>query len=120
MWTLDEALTLIREHQAFARECDYNLALAGGVLNTGQSTNDLDILAVPRSANRQPNETPLVERIFGGPNRALAMTDVYDGEDDELAGRILYRGQINDKNVDLIVIDFAWVQWVQKGSLCDS
>lgn len=46
VWTLDSALPVIRELQFKALQCGYHLALGGGVLNKGQSFNDLDIYAL--------------------------------------------------------------------------
>ena len=46
-WYLEEALQIIRMLQPSARSCGYHLALAGGVLNTGSSSNDLDIIVLP-------------------------------------------------------------------------
>jgi len=53
-WTLEGALVLIRELQPNAMKAGYYLALAGGVLNSGASTNDLDLVAVPRTTNGTP------------------------------------------------------------------
>ena len=50
MWTLETALAFIREHQPKVAPLGYYLALGGGVLNTGSSVNDLDIVAVPRTS----------------------------------------------------------------------
>jgi hypothetical protein len=48
MWLLDDALLLIRSIRTQCMdETGYYLALAGGVLNTGQSVRDLDLVAVP-------------------------------------------------------------------------
>ena len=49
--TLEDALEIIRYMQPLAKECNYYLALAGGVLNKGYSRNDLDIIAVPATSD---------------------------------------------------------------------
>ena len=106
MWTLDDALTLIRQHQPLALKADCNLGLAGGVLNTGASTNDLDVLCVPRCARRKPDIATIVNAFFG-PYQSPEILSEYDGTDDELSGRMIFRGQVAPgKRVDLIVIDF--------------
>lgn len=48
---LEEALKLIRYMQPRAKECNYYLTLAGGVLNNGYSDNDIDIVAIPSNNN---------------------------------------------------------------------
>ena len=47
-WTLDAALEWVRERQPVMMRNGWYLALAGGVLNRGRSTNDLDLVAMPR------------------------------------------------------------------------
>ena len=48
-WDLDSALSLVREMRPKIMTAGWYLALAGGVLNNGQSTRDLDLVAVPMS-----------------------------------------------------------------------
>ena len=48
IWTLDSALQLIRNLQPGCEERGWYLALAGGVLNKGHSTGDLDLVAMPK------------------------------------------------------------------------
>lgn len=47
MWTLDEALLLIRDLQPAVSGVGYHIALAGGVLNKGASNKDLDLIFLP-------------------------------------------------------------------------
>jgi hypothetical protein len=47
LWTLDDALTLVRALQPFTRQFGYHLTLGGGVLNVGSSTKDLDLFFLP-------------------------------------------------------------------------
>ncbi len=47
MWTLDESIELVRRLMPGAKECRYDLSLGGGVLRTGMSKNDLDIICGP-------------------------------------------------------------------------
>lgn len=49
MWTIEDALSLIRQLQPKAMEAGWCLMLGGGVLNNGYSDNDLDLLAYPRN-----------------------------------------------------------------------
>lgn len=60
-WDLASAAVFIRNIQEQAHACGYNLLLGGGVLNNGFSANDLDIVAMPRSLQRRPDETSLLE-----------------------------------------------------------
>ncbi len=48
-WTMDTALCLIRQMQSGCMKHGYYVALAGSVLNNGQSDNDLDLVLVPMS-----------------------------------------------------------------------
>jgi hypothetical protein len=50
MWTLDEALPLIRKIAEAARTCGYSVALYGSVLVRGESTKDLDIFFIEQEA----------------------------------------------------------------------
>lgn len=52
MWSLDDAITFARELQPNANAAGWFIALAGGVLNRGSSSHDLDIVAVPMSTAR--------------------------------------------------------------------
>lgn len=47
MWTLEEGLKFIRMCQPVAAAYGYNLSLGGGVLNSGKSEHDLDIVVAP-------------------------------------------------------------------------
>lgn len=47
-WRIEDALLFIREHNPQMEPLGFYLALAGGVLNYGQSNNDLDILVMLR------------------------------------------------------------------------
>ncbi len=47
MWTLEQALTLVRELQPELHARKYHAALGGGVLNTGLSYHDLDLYIFP-------------------------------------------------------------------------
>ncbi len=48
--TIDDALHLVRSIQDKVMASGYYLALAGGCLNKGVSTNDIDLVAVPRDS----------------------------------------------------------------------
>jgi len=52
-WTINSALAFIRELQPRAMEAGWCILLGGGVLNRGESKNDLDLLAYPRTATSE-------------------------------------------------------------------
>jgi len=89
MWALDNALTFIRSNQPAAMDAGYYLALAGGVLNKGFSTNDLDVVAVPRQQQHSRKE---LLSLFPGvqPSGRVYAATVYEIKADQ---------------VDLIIID---------------
>lgn len=47
MWTLEDALDVIKILQPKLREINYHVTLGGGVLNNGSSPNDLDLYFLP-------------------------------------------------------------------------
>lgn len=47
LWTIGEALQLVRLMQPLSRAYGYHLAMGGGVLNNGESTKDLDFYFLP-------------------------------------------------------------------------
>lgn len=66
-WTIAEALEFIRRHQPVAMEKGFYLALAGGVLNKGESINDLDLVAMPRTQNSSVQEiSNYFDKVLGG------------------------------------------------------
>lgn len=50
MWTMPEAFSFLRELTQFARPAGWFFGLTGGVLITGQSRHDIDIIAIPLDA----------------------------------------------------------------------
>lgn len=67
LWTLEDALAVVRDLQFKALQCGYHLALAGGVLNKGYSHNDLDVIVMPLDGKDQKRDKFLesVERQIG-------------------------------------------------------
>ncbi len=66
MWTLQSALEFIAELSPLVREVGYELALAGSVLKSGGSNNDLDIIVFPTTTAHQHVEAlELALRFFG-------------------------------------------------------
>lgn len=64
-WTLDEALTLIRQYQYGFHSLKFHVALGGGVLNNGTSIHDLDLYVLPFDNEKETKSIiPLIKSIF--------------------------------------------------------
>lgn len=59
-WTLDSALSWIRERQPAVMAAGWYMALAGGVLNNGSSRKDLDLVLMPRTSNSRREQLILL------------------------------------------------------------
>ena len=73
MWTLTEALALIRDLQSQLKPLHYHVALGGGVLNKGTSQKDLDLYLL-RFDNADDGEAaPLLDLLSTkwGPAKAI-------------------------------------------------
>jgi len=111
MWTLDEALILVRRLQGFVRPTCYHLALGGGVLNNGRSDKDLDLYFIPFS-ERGPNPDGLrailreelgAEYNLGGPSvRPQDVDKAYEQEPTWVNGRFTYRSA-DGRRVDVFI-----------------
>lgn len=65
MWTLDEALVLIREKQPYAWEKGYHIVVGGSVINHGSSDKDLDLYLIPLANSLPENWRIVVFDLFG-------------------------------------------------------
>lgn len=65
MWTLDQALVLIRTLQPELHNRGYHMALGGGVLNAGRSDKDLDLYVFPFDRSLVPPILPYFETLWG-------------------------------------------------------
>lgn len=54
MWTLEEAVALVRQIQPTLHASRWHVALGGGVLNKGTSQKDLDLYFFPFDSNVRP------------------------------------------------------------------
>lgn len=110
MWTLNQALELVRRIQPLVRPFNYHIAIGGGVLNNGHSDKDLDLYFIPFS-EQGPDPEGLrtflgtvigVEYNLGGP--AVRPADVriaYEPEPIWVSGRYTYRQ--GDRRIDVFV-----------------
>ena len=48
LWTIDAALPLVRLIEAECASAGWHVGLAGGVLHSGESDHDLDVIVYPR------------------------------------------------------------------------
>jgi hypothetical protein len=73
MWTLKDALELIKILQPESRKFGFHLTLGGGVLNKGESTKDLDLYFISLVNKNNPHKTEeLVEwltSLWGKPSK---------------------------------------------------
>lgn len=110
MWTLENALILIRELQKSIRRWNYHVTVGGGVLNKGRSDKDLDLYFIPFS-EQGPDPKGLreflklslgAEYTLGGPEVLPADTNMaYLPEPMWINGRFTYRK--GDRRVDAFI-----------------
>lgn len=74
-WVQSEAIELIRKLQPKAWECGFAMYLGGGVLNKGESPNDLDILVMPDT--KRPLDISGLLETFG--RKVLKTITAYPG-----------------------------------------
>jgi hypothetical protein len=99
MWGLSDALDVIRPLQFKALQYGYHLALGGGVLNKGMSSNDLDIIVLPldqRPCDR--HKFLAVADKYLGTRTTIDRTKPHSAPDDEN----LYRFERDGRIVDLL------------------
>ena len=65
MWTIEEALELIRGIQPALHARKYHVAMGGGVLNKGTSDKDLDLYVFPFDAGEIPEILPFLVEQWG-------------------------------------------------------
>lgn len=73
MWTLSQALELIRDLQPLVREEKYHMLLGGGVLNKGESDKDLDLVFIPLNGEEShPGKiVAMLFDVFGSFGKAI-------------------------------------------------
>jgi hypothetical protein len=110
MWRIDDALMLVRKIQPKIRPFSYHVALGGGVLNKGESDEDLDLYFIPFS---EQGPDPLALRTYlisvlgteynlGGPSvRPADVNLVYPDEPTWVNGRFTYCGE--GRRVDVFI-----------------
>lgn len=99
-WDLVSAISLIRELQPQAHKLGFNLALGGGVLNNGSSSNDLDLIAIPRPALPESNLEALLENFEMGKRDPV---EIFPPKRTVYQVRYLHLGHHDRPYIDLIV-----------------
>lgn len=109
-WTLEEARLLVSSLMGDVLAVNgYYTMLAGGILRTGYSLKDLDIVFVPVRAfsiNDILVQNALLETLRGYGIMNLSITDGNYPEHHNDLTRDIYSGTFNDKRVDCIIIRF--------------
>jgi hypothetical protein len=103
IWTLEEALPLIREWQPIAKSCGFHLALGGGVLNTGKSRKDLDLYFLPlTNSGVEPNHEAMLEMIESMWAKMEPFSDYHNLDD----GVYTFQGKTtyNGKRIDVWIL----------------
>lgn len=103
MWTLQKALTLIRDIQPTVHELGYHVTLGGGVLNNGESKKDLDIFILRKNNVTRVSSHDVVSKVMQlldgrwsplrdspdyGPDADFHMKEAYQRKADGAYGRI--------------------------------
>ncbi len=104
MWGFKDAIGLVRATQPMIHQAGYHIALAGGVLNKGESNHDLDIIIMPMNRDGADRSLERVWRIFEfvGVTGIAILNNWYPAA----AGRTIYRGYQNDsKQIDFFVYE---------------
>lgn len=108
MWTLEEAVDVVRTIQTLSRDFGYHVALGGGVVNEGYSEKDIDIYFLPLDGDEyDPLRGELdgwLEEIFG------PLVDITPADNPKYSTPAFsqYRrkvmGDIDGKRVDIFVL----------------
>lgn len=101
MWTLIEALLLIRKIQPEIHAMKYHVCLAGGVLNNGQSDKDVDLVFLPITNE----EIPELSDLCGWFDKTWGMAQD-NCTDPDPAKSLRYQASYihNDKRIDVFVV----------------
>lgn len=97
MWTLEEAVALVRKLEPTAIQAGYHLALGGSVLMAGQSDKDLDLFLYPHKTTECDD-----------PERAIVLMGIYIVEERPHAlygdDKQVFECRIRDKRVDIFCL----------------
>ena len=97
LWTLDEAIKLVRELEEVVKPVGYHCALGGSVLMRGESKKDLDIFVYPHQAPHD-RESDLIVALGGYGLQAKRVVEFYADEK-----RVIFT-KLNGKRIDLFLV----------------
>ena len=111
MWTLNEALELIRRLQPGANAANFHIALGGSVLNNGQSSKDLDLYFLPlEDESNHPDDYKITEianimsMMFGySGNYGQEMGESYEGLRTSYRQKLTYNTRDN-RRIDIFIV----------------
>jgi hypothetical protein len=102
MWTLDEALIVIRALQPNLKPLEWHVALGGGVLNTGASDKDLDLYILGFNGALLQDVAPVIVLLSARWGVASQITDA-----DEYPADPRYREKVkfdvDGKRIDVFI-----------------
>lgn len=97
MWTLEEAVALVRSLEPTAIKHGYHLALGGSVLMAGQSDKDLDLFLYPHKTTE-----------CDYPEKVITLMGIYVVEEKHHSiygdDKLVFECRIRDKRVDIFCL----------------
>lgn len=101
-WDLAKALLIIKQLQPLARNVNFHLALAGGVLNNGKSKKDLDIIALAMHNDRPASMYDLLKILEPVLGEFRDGSEEYDGDEARQDNLVIYHTEPNGR-IDLFI-----------------
>lgn len=100
MWTLEEALSLVRELQPKLHLIQYHVTLGGGTLNCGYSRKDLDLFIIPFDSG-SPHKVIAVLKDVLGESRPMT-TDTNYAESPVHKDKLIF--DFCNKRIDVFIL----------------
>ena|ERR1017187_7973554 len=102
MWTLDEALMIVRSLQPDLKPLEWHVVLGGGVLNTGVSDKDLDLYILGFNGAILQNVAPVLVLLSSRFGIASQITDADEyPEDPRYREKVKFH--IDGKRIDVFI-----------------
>lgn len=103
VWTLADALTVVRNTEIALAPFNAHVALAGGVLQHGYSYKDLDIIIYPSKTSKEYSWFAMKEQLM----RCGVTFGVYPCADHNKYGdnKFVCVGHLDGKRIDFIVLE---------------
>lgn len=103
MWTLTEAQKLVQSINERVRPFNYHAGIIGSVITKGESSNDLDIVLLPRVDDNTINCSGVQTMLIL--EGAILAQELTEEEYSESSNRYIYKLNIGSKIVDFFVYD---------------